>query len=121
MTVTATSSATGYTDQTATWRLYADQKPVTAVVTVQSKEYDGETDADVTATLQTSDLVGTDDIKIKLSGKFEDPNAGTDKKVKVDSSNPQFSADSTGQENYLITYPDTTTHRFSRQTSTRRK
>ena len=109
VTVTATSSATGYTDQTATWRLYADQKPVTAVVTVQSKEYDGETDADVTATLQTSDLVGTDDIKIKLSGKFEDPNAGTDKKVIVDSTSPDFDGSTGSPANYKITYPATTT------------
>ena len=109
VTVTATSSASGYTDQTATWRLYADPKPVTAVVTAQSKDYDGETDTTVTAALQASDLVGSDVIKITLSGEFEDPNAGTDKKVKVDSTNPDFTGSTGNYGNYNITYPATTT------------
>ena len=109
VTVTATSTKTGYADQTATWALYAEKKPVTAVVTAEAKTYDRNTTATVTAVLNTSDLVDGDVVKITLAGSFEDPNAGTGKKVSVDSSNPQFSADSTGQENYLITYPDTTT------------
>ena len=109
VTVTATSEAFGYTDQTATWRLYADQKPVTAVVTAASKEYDGETDTTVTATLQASDLVNGDDIKITLSGEFEDPSAGTDKKVIVDSTSPDFTGSTGDPENYKITYPATTT------------
>ncbi len=109
VTVTATSTAPGYTPQTATWRLYADPKPVTAVVTAQSKDYDTTKTATVTAALQASDLVGSDVIKITLSGEFEDPNAGTDKKVKVDSTSPDFT-DSTGNYgNYNITYPATTT------------
>ena len=109
VTVTATSTKTGYADQTATWALYAEKKPVTAVVTAEPKTYNGDKTATVTAVLNTSDLVNGDVVKITLAGNFEDPNAGTGKKVSVDSSNPQFSADSTGQENYLITYPDTTT------------
>ena len=109
VTVTATSEAFGYTDQTATWRLYADQKPVTAVVTAASKEYDGETDTTVTATLQASDLVNGDVITIKLSGEFEDPSAGTDKKVIVDSTSPDFTGSTGDPENYKITYPATTT------------
>ena len=109
VTVTATSTKTGYADQTATWALYAEKKPVTAVVTAEPKTYNGDKTATVTAVLNTSDLVNGDVVKITLAGNFEDPNAGTGKKVTVDSSNPQFSADSTGQENYLITYPDTTT------------
>ncbi len=109
VTVTATSKATGYTDQTATWRLYADQKPVTAVVTAASKEYDGKTDATVTATLQASDLVNGDVITIELSGSFGDANVGTDKRVNVDSTNPDFSGSSATYVNYKITYPATTT------------
>lgn len=111
VTVTATSTKPGYADQIATWSLYAERKPVTAVVTAAAKPYDGVIPATttVTATLQTSDLVTGDVVKITLAGTFEDPNAGMDKKVKVDSTNPQFSADSKGQGNYLITYPDTTT------------
>ena len=84
VTVTATSSKTGYTDKTATWKLYAEKKQVTAVVTAASKTYDGNADADVTATLQASDFVGTDSFTIALTGcTFEDANAGTDKKVKI--------------------------------------
>ena len=109
VTVTATSTKTGYDDQTATWTLYAEKKPVTAVVTAQSKTYDGNETAAVTAVLNASDLVDGDTFTITLSGSFEDPNAGTDKKVKVDSSNPQFSTGSTVHENYRITYPSTTT------------
>lgn len=109
VTVTATSTATGYTDQTATWRLYADKKPVTAVVTAQSKDYDTTKTATVTAALQASDLVGSDVIKITLSGEFEDPNAGTDKKVIVNSSSPNFDGSSGTPGNYNITYPATTT------------
>ncbi len=109
VTVTATSTAPGYTPQTATWRLYADPKPVTAVVTAQSKDYDTTKTATVTAALQASDLVGSDVIKITLSGEFEDPNAGTDKKVIVDSTSPKFDGSTGDPENYNITYPATTT------------
>ncbi len=111
VTVTATSKAAGYDDKTAAWVFYADKKPVTAVVTAAAKTYDGVTPATttVTATLQSSDLVGSDKVEITLTGTFEDPNAGTDKRVTVDSTNPTFSADSTGQGNYNITYPAATT------------
>jgi len=110
VTVTATSKATGYEDQTAAWFFYAEKKPVTAVVTAAAKTYDGVTPATtaVTATVQSSDLVDGDKIQATLTGTFEDPNAGTDKKVNVDSTNPDFTG-STGQDNYNITYPATTT------------
>ena len=110
-TVTATSKKTGYADQTATWNLYAEKKPVTALVTAASKTYDSNADAAVTATLQASDFVGTDSFTITLNGcTFEDPNAGTDKKVNVVSTNPSFTASAGGtdnHENYAITYPAT--------------
>ena len=118
VTVTATSTKTGYTDQTATWNLYADKKPVTALVTAASKTYDGNADAAVTATLQTSDFVGTDSFTITLTGcTFEDPNAGTDKKVNVVSTNPTFTVNAGGtdnHENYAITYPATATASISK-------
>jgi methionine-rich copper-binding protein CopC len=110
-TVTATSKKTGYADQTATWNLYAEKKPVTALVTAASKAYDSNADAAVTATLQASDFVGTDSFTITLNGcTFEDPNAGTDKKVNVVSTNPSFTASAGGTDNhgnYAITYPAT--------------
>ena len=111
VTVTATSKKDGYADQTAAWPLYAEKKPVTAVVTAASKDYDGVAPATttVTARLQSGDLVGGDNITITLAGHFEDPNAGADKKVMVDSTNPDFSGSTGNHENYLITYPDTTT------------
>lgn len=109
VTVTATSKANGYENRTATWSFYAERKPVTAVVTAEAKNYDGKTEATVTATLQQSDLVGRDKVVITLSGSFEDPNVGKDKKVNIDSTNPQFSTDSEGQKNYAITYPVATT------------
>ena len=110
VTVTATSTAPGYTPQKAAWTFIAERKPVTAVVTAEARTYkDGDKTATVTATLQSSDLVGNDVIKITLSGSFEDPNAGTDKKVKVDSSNPSFTGSTGSPGNYNITYPATTT------------
>lgn len=110
VTVTATSSKTGYADQTAAWNLYADKKPVTAVVTAAAKTYDGDADADVTATLQGSDFVGTDSFTITLNGcTFEYPNAGTDKKVNVVSTNPTFTPDTGNHGNYAISYPATAT------------
>ena len=113
VTVTATSTKTGYADQTGTWNLYAEKKPVTVLVTAASKTYDSNSAAAVTATLQTSDFVGTDSFTITLNGcTFEDPNAGTDKKVNVVSTNPSFTVSAGGtdnHENYAITYPATAT------------
>ncbi len=109
VTVTATSTKTGYADQTATWAFYAEKKPVTAVVTVAAKTYDGNATATVTATLSTSDLVDGDIVSITLSGSFEDPNAGTDKKVNVDSTSPNFTGSMGNYQNYLIIYPATAT------------
>lgn len=112
VTVTATSTKPGYAEETAAWALYAEKKPVTALVTAASKPYDGDDTATVTATLQTSDFVGTDSFTITLTGAFENPNAGTDKKVNVDSTNPTFAVNGGGtncHENYAITYPATAT------------
>ncbi len=111
VTVTATSKKDGYANQTAAWSFFAEKKPVTAVVTAASKDYDGVTPATttVTARLRSGDLVGGDNITITLAGRFEDPNAGTDKKVMVDSTSPDFSGSTGNHENYLITYPDITT------------
>ncbi len=109
VTVKATSTKTGYADQTATWNLYADKKPVAALVTAASKTYNNSADATVTATLQGSDFVGTDSFTISLTGcTFEDANAGTDKKVNVVSTSPTFTVNAGGtdnHENYAITYP----------------
>ena len=113
VTVTATCKRTGYNDQIATWPFHADQKPVTATVTADNEEYNGDTAANVTATLQDGDFVGTDSFTITLTGcTFEDANAGENKTVTVVSTNPSFTVNAGGtdnHENYSITYPATVT------------
>jgi len=81
-TVTATSSAPGYEDLTATWPFYAEKKQVTAVVTVEPKPYDGTTDIDKLSAVINGLLTG-DTVTVDLEGSFEDPNVGTDKRVNI--------------------------------------
>lgn len=107
VTVTATSTATGYEDQTATWTLYAEKKPVTAIVTAAAKTYDGSKTATVTATLQDSGLIAGDDVVITLEGSFEDANVGTNKNVTIDRTKTNISGSDAGK--YDITYPNTVT------------
>ncbi|USF27523.1 hypothetical protein N510_002475 [Firmicutes bacterium ASF500] len=85
VTVTATSTATGYDDQTATWPFYADKKQVTAVVTAADRAYNGDTDADLTVTI-SSGLVSGDSITgAQAEGHFTDKNVGENKTVVIDS------------------------------------
>ncbi len=107
VTVTATSKAAGYTDQTATWMFYADKKPVTAVVTAAAKPYDGSTAAVLTATLQDSGLINGDDVTIDLTGSFEDADVGTDKKVSIDRTKTSITG--ADADKYDITYPASVT------------
>lgn len=98
-----------YEDAIALWTFTAGKKPVTAVLTVTDRDYmASDTTAKVTAAVPDSELVSGDSITITgLTGTFEDPNAGTDKKVTVNSSNPTVTG--TNWENYDITYPAATT------------
>ena len=85
VTVTATSTATGYDDQTATWPFYADKKQVTAVVTAADRAYNGDTDANLTVTI-SSGLVSGDSITgAQAEGHFTDKNVGENKTVVIDS------------------------------------
>ena len=78
------------------------KKAVTAVVTAKDKTYDGTGEAVVNAVVADSDLISGDEITIKgIAGTFEDKNAGTEKKVTVDSSKAEYTG--TGAENYEIT------------------
>ena len=78
------------------------KKAVTATVTAEDKTYDGTTGAVVSAVISNDDLISGDSIIINgLTGTFDDKNAGTDKKVTVDSSKVQYVG--TGVENYDIT------------------
>ena len=98
-----------YEDAIALWTFTAGKKPVTAVLTVTDRDYmASDTTAKVTAAVPDSELVSGDSITITgLTGTFEDPNAGTDKKVNVDSTNPVVTGNNS--ENYDITYPAATT------------
>ena len=98
-----------YEDAIALWTFTAGKKPVTAVLTVTDRDYmASDTTAKVTAAVPDSELVSGDSITITgLTGTFEDPNAGTDKKVTVNSSNSTVTG--TNWENYDITYPAATT------------
>ena len=96
-----------YEDAIALWTFTADKKPVTATVTAADKDYDGDNIATVHAVLEQG-VLDRDEITITgLTGTFEDPNAGTDKKVTVNSSNPTVTGTNWG--NYDITYPAATT------------
>ena len=78
------------------------KKAVTATVTAEDKTYDGTTGVVVSAVISNDDLISGDSITINgLTGTFDDKNAGTDKKVTVDSSKAEYAG--TGVENYDIT------------------
>ena len=78
------------------------KKAVTATVTAKDKTYDGTTGVVVSAVISNDDLISGDSITINgLTGIFDDKNAGTDKKVTVDSSKVQYVG--AGVENYDIT------------------
>ena len=85
VTVTATSTKTGYAEQTATWPFYVDKKQVTAVVTAADRAYTGDTTATLTVAI-SSGLVSGDDITgAKAEGHFTDKNVGENKTVIIDS------------------------------------
>ena len=78
ITATRTSDTGNYADTTDMWEFYASTRPVAVTVEVAEKDYDGKTDADVTATLRSSDLVFGDDITVNVTGvSFTSSNAGT--------------------------------------------
>ena len=90
-----------YFDGSAVAKFTIAKKAVTATVTADSKTYDGTTNAVVSAVVSDSDLISGDTITITgITGIFKNPNAGTDKKVTVDSSNAKITG--TGVENYNI-------------------
>ena len=84
------------------------KKSIKATVSAADKTYDGIDSATVNATVDQSELVSGDSITItNLTGTFEDWNAGSNKKVTVDSSGISISG--TGAENYDVQIaPETT-------------
>ena len=89
--------------KTITAKAAISAKPVTAVVTVAPKTYDGTTTATVTAEV-TEGLASGDSITITgLTGTFDDANVGTGKTVTVDASGKSITG--TGASNYDVTIP----------------
>ena len=106
ITVKAERTLPNYGPVSDTWTFTVEPKPVTAEVTVAAKVYDGTTevaDSDITATVRTGDLVGSDSITISgLTGTYEDANAGTGKRVTLDTSLATTTAD---PAKYTVSYP----------------
>ncbi len=84
------------------------KKSIDATVSADNKTYDGNNFATVNATVDPGELVSGDSITItNLTGTFENQNAGSNKKVTVDSSGISISG--TGAENYYVQIaPETT-------------
>lgn len=108
VTITATKAGgSDYKDAAATVTFTTGKKPVTAAVTAADKPYDSTTTADVTASVNSGDLVSGDSITISgLAGTFSDANAGQGKTMTVDSSNATVTG--TNADKYTITYPNAT-------------
>lgn len=106
-TVTAERSSSNYGTISATWVFTVEKKPVTAELTGVDKPYDGKRDAVVKASINSGDLAFGDTFTIPdLTGLFDDVNAGTAKKITVDST-PTLSDPKA--DNYSISYPATAT------------
>ena len=89
------------------------KKSIDATVRADNKTYDGKDFATVNATVDPDELVSGDSITItNLTGTFENQNAGTNKKVTVDSSGISISG--TGAENYDVQIAPETTASISK-------
>ena len=102
VTITATRTVPGYETATATWSFSAEKKPVTAIVTAKDKVYNTSDEADLVITWRDGDLIGNDDITLNLTGKFDNANVGTNKKVNITGAKP-------ASDKYTVDYNQTTT------------
>lgn len=94
-----------YEETSVTEEFTISPKAVTAVVSVSTKTYNGTTDAEVTATVDTG-ITGQKLAITGLTGTFDNKNAGTGKTVTINSTNAQVTAGAdTDASNYSITYP----------------
>ena len=119
VTVRATKSGTdndgNHKDATAEWTFTAAPKRVTAIVTADSKTYDGNTTATVHIAVPEQDIVPGDTITItELTGTFSDANAGTGKTVNVTGTavitvNGTTIYNGAVYEKYIVTIPTTAT------------
>lgn len=98
----------GYTVQSGTARVKVNPKSLTVIASAANKTYNGKTDAQITAVIDRTQLVGTDSIAVTgLTGTFADAKAGTGKTVNVDHSKAVVTGNDKG--NYEIVYPATAT------------
>ncbi len=102
VTITAERAVTGYETVTATWTFSAGKKPVMAIVTAKDKVYDTTDEADLVITWRDGDLIGNDTIPLNLTGKFDNANVGTNKKVNITGAKPT-------SDKYTVDYNQTTT------------
>ena len=110
-------AADGYgKSNTDSVRFTAKPKPVTPVVTIKPKNYDGNihvADDAITVTVRSSDLAGSDSIAINgLTASYDSANAGTNKMVMLDYTNVAVSGTNAGR--YVINWPDSVTGTIDR-------
>ncbi|MCD7746650.1 MAG: YDG domain-containing protein [Lachnospiraceae bacterium] len=102
-TATITIEGMGEYTGTLTYHFTINPITVTAAVSASNKEYNGTTNATVTATVSEDDLIGKDSITISgLAGTFADANVGTGKTVTVDTTEAVVTGNDNG--NYSISY-----------------
>ncbi len=95
-----------YEDAIAFWTLTASKKSVTATVTAEDKDYDGDDEATVHAVVEQGVLPG-DVIDIQgLTGTFDDESAGVDKPVTVNITGANITGKNS--EHYDVSYSNTT-------------
>ncbi len=100
------TGVTNYEDAIANWTLIASKKSVTATVTAEDKDYDGNNVAIVHAVVEQGVLPG-DVIDIQgLTGTFDDKNAGVDKPVTVNITGANITGNNS--EHYAVSYSSTT-------------
>ena len=95
-----------YKEATATYNFTISPKALTVNVTVKEKTYDGKTDATVNATLDTTDVVGTDNVTLVTDGvtaaNFNTKDVGTGKPVTLTGS---YTLSGAAKDNYTLTQP----------------
>ena len=112
-TVQATKSGTdpvtgltNYQDAVAFLTFTAEKKSVTATVTAEDKDYDGNNVAIVHAVVEQGVLPGDEIIITGLTGEFDSADAGVDKTVNVDITGATITGNNS--EHYTVSYSSTT-------------
>ena len=117
-TAVATVTGKGNYSGTKSLNFTIGKKALTATVTAQNKIYDGNTTAEVSATVETG--VTGEALNISgLKGTFSDAQTGTGKTVTTNTSAATVTAgENTKVSNYTVNYPATTTANITPATLT---